>query len=138
MNFQLIYIPWAIGILIATYFLFRAVKRIIKGIINYRKLGREEFMKRLSQGFDNISPTQKAKAEIRGIIISLVGLVAGIITFSIVRVENIWWWAILIMLGGLVITGIQLVGKIQQYRAFKKQDEIFKQVMAKEEENVIQ
>jgi hypothetical protein len=74
MEFQWIYVPWIIGTLIATYFLYRALKRIVKGIISYRKLGKEEFKKRLKEGFESITPTQKSKGELQGLWIMQLGL----------------------------------------------------------------
>jgi purine-cytosine permease-like protein len=127
--FKLIYIPWIIGILVASYFLFRAIRRIIKGIISYRRLGKEEFMKRLKQGFDEITPAQRTKGEINGMVVSLMGLTLGLIVMSIFRIEHIWFWVMFSLGGGVIITIFQLIGKIQQYRVYKKQDEVMKQVM---------
>lgn len=128
------YLPWIIGILIVTYILYRALRRVIKGIINYKKLGKEEFKRRLNEGFMNITPTQKTKGEIKGIIISLTGMIAGIVVLSIFRIEHVWFWAIASLGGGIIITIWQLIGKVQQYKLLKKQDEIFKQLEREEQE----
>jgi len=128
------YLPWIIGILVVTYFLIRALIRIVKGIISYRKLGKQEFMKRLKKGFDDITPTQRTKGEINGIVISLMGMVLGLIIVPIFRIEHFWFWIELSLLGGVIITGWQLIGKLQQLRVLKKQDEIMEE-LNKQEEN---
>ena len=125
---KLLYIPWIIGIVIASYFLYRALKRIIKGIINYRKLGREEFVKRLKDGFDAITPTQRTRGELNGIIVSLIGMVIGLIIVPMYRIKGFWYWIELSLLGGTIITVWQLIGKIQQYRILKKQDKIMEKL----------
>jgi len=121
---KLSYIPWIIGIVIASYFLYRALKRIIKGIINYRKLGREEFVKRLKDGFDAITPTQRTRGELNGIVVSLIGLLIGAIVVPIYRVEGFWYWVEISLIGGVILTVWQLIAKVQQYRILKKQDKI--------------
>jgi predicted PurR-regulated permease PerM len=130
------YLPWIIGIVIALLVLIYALRRIIKGIISYRRLGKKEFMNRLKDGFDNITATQKTKAELRGIVISLIGMILGIVVMSIFRIKNIWFWAIISLVGGVIITIVQLIGKIQQYRIYKKQDDIMKDLSEEQEENV--
>jgi purine-cytosine permease-like protein len=134
-GFKLSYIPWIIGILIAGYFLFRAIKRIIKGIISYRKLGKEEFIKRLKDGFDSITPTQRARGELKGIVISLFGMVLGVIILAIFRIEKVWFWAEFSLIGGSLITVWQLIGKLQQYRMLKKQDKIMEELNKENKED---
>lgn len=128
MTFKLIYIPWIIGILIAGYFLLKAIIRIVKGIISFRKLGKKEFMIRLKDGFDSITPTQRTKGEIRGIVISLIGMILGIVMMAIFRIKGVWFWVEFSLLGGTIITAFQLIGKIQQYRILKKQDKIMEEL----------
>lgn len=126
------YLIWIIGILIAGYFLYRALKRIIKAIINYKKLGKEEFTKRLKEGFENITPTQRTKGELRSMWISQIGLGLGCVLSLIYRVEGIWIAIFLTFLGGFGVNLFGLIGKTQQYKTLKKQDEIMKEL---EEEN---
>ena len=134
MIFKLIYIPWMIGILIALYFLFKALRRIVKGIISYRTLGKKEFLERLKKGFDDITPTQRTRGELNGIAISLIGLVTGFIIMLVFRIEHIWYWVSASLLGGSILTTWQLIGKLQQYRILKKQDEIIKSLDLEEKE----
>ena len=133
MNFELSWIPWIIGILIALYFFYKALKRIIKGIINYRKLGKEEFVRRLKKGFDEITPTQRTRGELNGIIISLLGMLIGLVVVAIYRIAGFWYWIELSLLGGTILTVWQLIGKVQQYRILKKQDEIMKELNENQE-----
>ena len=135
MNLEWIYIPWGVGILIALYFLYRALKRIIKGIISYRTLGKKEFKKRLSKGFDEITATQKTKGELISISISQIGLLLGLILVPIFRIEGLWIAIELTFLGGFGINLFGFIGKLQQYRVFKKQDELMKELEEQDENN---
>ena len=129
---KFIYILLGIGILIAGFFLGRALIVIVKGVIrvikNFIKLGRKEFMKRLKGGFERITPAQRSKGELIGIIISLVGIVLGLVVIPIVRINGVWYWVELILVGSLILTGLQLLGKCQLYKVQKKQDEIMKEL----------
>lgn len=102
--------------------------RITKWIINYKKLGHKEFMERLKKGAENITPTQKTKAELSGTIITLIGVTIGLIATTIVRIDGVWYWVCLILLGSWIITFFSLLGKWQLYRIQKKQDEIMKEL----------
>jgi len=128
MDIRIIYILLVLGILIAGFFLIRALIIIIRGpiriISNYRKLGRKEFMKRLGEGFEKITPAQRSKGELRGIIISIIGIIIGLIVTPIIRIEGVWYWVEVILLGSLILTIFQLIGKLQLYKVQKKQDEI--------------
>lgn len=120
--------------LIGIFFIYSS-KRLIKGIINYRKLGKEEFMRRLKEGAEGITPAQKTKAEINGNIIVLIGIIVGLIVTPIVRIENLWYWVEIILLGSLVITCVQLLGKWQLYKVQKQQDEIMKSLNSQDGSN---
>lgn len=123
-----IYLILILGIIVAGYFLVRALMRITKWIINYKKLGHKEFMERLKKGAENITPTQKTKAELSGTIITLIGVTIGLIATTIVRIDGVWYWVCLILLGSWIITFFSLLGKWQLYRIQKKQDEIMKEL----------
>jgi hypothetical protein len=135
MHIKPIYILLILGILIASYFLIRALIIIIKGLIriikNYRKLGRKEFFNRLRDGTERITPTQKTRAELIGIIISTVGLLVGVIVMPIYRIKGVWVWVEITLIGGLIIELVQLLSKIQLYKLNKKQDEIMKSLGVK-------
>ena len=113
-----------LGSLIVLYYLVRTLKRIIKGIISFRKLGKKEFIKRLKKGFDEITPTERTKGELKGMVISLIGLLIGVVVVAIFRVVGFWYWIEISLVGGIILTVWQLIGKIQQYRILKKQDKL--------------
>ena len=136
MDIRIWYIIYGIGILIAGYFLIKALKRIVKGIRNYRKLGKEEFMKRLIEGAEKITPTQKTRAELSGLIISQIGIICGLIVLPIIRLKNIWWWGEILLVGAFIIGLFGILGKWQLYRIQKKQDDIMKELELNQEQEV--
>lgn len=85
-------------------------------------------MRRLKDGFDSISPTTRTRAEIKGIVISLTGMILGLVIMVIYRIERVWFWVSLSLLGGVVLTVWQLIGKMQNYRMLKKQDKIMEEL----------
>ncbi len=76
------------------------------------KLTRKEFFDKWKQGIQKVTPLQQARIQIRSTKISLIGIVAGI-GVSIYKFENLWW-VLLILLGVLGVTSMQLVGMIQK------------------------
>ncbi len=132
MSFKPIYILWILGILVASYFLIKAIIVIIKGTIriikNYRKLGKKEFFKRLKEGAERITPIQKTKAEIRGNIISLAGILTGLIATPIIRISGVWFWVEVVLLGALILQVVAILGKWQLYNLYKKQDKIMEEL----------
>lgn len=137
MRTNLLYALLIIGIAIAGFFLLRALmiigKAFVRIIRNYRKLGHEEFMRRLKDGAERITPLQKTKVELKGIIITTIGILAGLIATPIVRINGVWFWVELILIGSLIISLFQLLGKWQLYRIQKKQDEIMNQLNLEED-----
>ncbi len=101
---------------------------IIKLIKNYRKLGKEEFWKRFREGVEQITPTQRTKGEINGLVIMLIGLTLGLIATPIIRLEGIWFWIEIILFGSLTMTIFQLIGKLQLYKNYKAQDKIMEEL----------
>ena len=105
---------------------------IIKLIKNYRKLGKEEFWKRFREGVNQITPTQKTKGEINGIIIMLIGITLGLIATPIIRISGIWFWIEIILIGSLIMSIFQLIGKLQLYKNYKAQDKIMEELNKKD------
>lgn len=134
MNRYIIYGLLVVGISIAAYFLLKALKRIITGLKNLAELGAEEFMRRLKDGAERISPLQKTKAELNGIVISFIGLVVGFVATPIIRIEGVWFWVEIVLTGSLILTGTQLLSKLQLHAIQKKQDEVMKSLELEEEE----
>lgn len=129
---MIIYILLIIGILIAAYFLFKASKRIVNGIINYHKLGKEEFKRRLKEGYETMTASQKTKGELVGITITMVGMLLGIIAMAIIKIPGVWWWVEISLIGGLITIGFQLAGKIQLHSLQKAQEEIMEELNVEE------
>ena len=76
------------------------------------KLTRKEFMSRWKVGIQMVTPLQQVRIQVRSTKISLIGIIAGI-GVSIYKFENLWW-VLLILLGVLGVTSMQLVGMIQK------------------------
>lgn len=106
---------------------------IIKLIKNYRELGNEEFMRRFKEGFEMITPTQQVKSQLLGNWIVLIGIIVGIIVNIIVKVENQWFWILIILGGSFFLTLVGMIGLYQKYNIFKKQDEIINQLNREQE-----
>lgn len=123
--------------ILITFFAFKTLKRVIKAIINFRKLGKEEFMKRLNYGFETITPAQRTKGELNGVIISLIGILIGLIVTPIVRLEGIWWWAEIILAGSFIVIAFSLLSTWQKYIGYKKQDDLIKK-LNEEKENELE
>lgn len=72
----------------------------------------KEYMKRWKQGIMKVGLLSQTKIQVRSTWIIIIGLIAGIIV-SIMNAENLWW-LIIILLGALGNTAIQLIGLIQK------------------------
>lgn len=105
--------------------------RILK---NYRKLGKEEFMKRLKDGAEAITPVQKTKAQLNGKIITLLGILIGIVATPIVKIEGVWFWVLIILVGSLLVSGFDLLGTWQLYKVQKQQDAILNSLEEKNDQ----
>ena len=126
-----------IGGILVGLFLFKFLKRPLRIIKSYRRLGKKEFIKRLKKGFDEITPAERAKGELKGMVISLIGLLLGIVVVAIFRVAGFWFWIEISLIGGFIITIWQLIGKIQQYRVLKMQDKIMEELNMGKKKNGI-
>lgn len=118
--------------LIGIFFL-KSLSSIFRLIKNYGKLGHKEFMDRFKEGFEMITPTQKTKAELNGIIITLIGIIIGIIVTIKIRLENVWYWILIILAGSFLMTLFQLISKWQLYQIQKKQDDIITKLNQEQE-----
>lgn len=88
----------------------------------------KQFFKRWRKGIDGITPLQQARTTLLGMWIVVSGLVGGITVTSIVRIENVWWWMLIILSGSFIVTVISLIGAIQKYWRFKEVDKIQKEI----------
>ena len=125
---MIIKIILALGILIVTYFLFKILKIIIKGITSYKKLGKKEFMNRFRKGLNEITPLQKIRGELNGIIFSLIGLVIGIGVIAIFRITGLLYLIEISLVLGAISTTWKLIKKIHQYRILKKQNKFMEEI----------
>ncbi len=91
------------------------------------ELSFKQFMKRWKAGIEGITPLQQAKTTLMGTWIVISGIIGGMGVMAIVRPADIWWWSEIILLGSLIITGIQLLSGVQKYWKFKEQDKIQKE-----------
>lgn len=77
----------------------------------------KEFFKRWKAGIEGITPAQSLRASIQGTYITILGIILGIIA-SIINYKNAWW-IIIILIGALIITVIQLIGMKQKLKIFQ-------------------
>lgn len=114
-----------LGVIIIIFFVFN-LKRIIRGVKNYRKLGKEEFKRRLQEGFESITPLQLTKESLKGQLITVIGILIGVIVTPIIRIEGIWWWMEIILGGSFIVSLVSLIEVYQRYVILKKQDKIMR------------
>jgi hypothetical protein len=82
------------------------------------KLTASEFFSRWGEGIKQITPYQKLKFQLRGTFLILIGLICGLI-ISIKNYKTLWWVAI-ILLGALIVNGIQYFALRQQKSLLKR------------------
>ncbi len=80
------------------------------------KITWKEFGKRWKQGIENVTPFQQVKTTMLGLIISLIGVSWGIVFGLYLKL----WWLVVILVGALFVTGVQLLASIQKYMVFKR------------------
>ena len=87
----------------------------------------KEFFKQWKEGMEKVTPYQQTVITQLGQIVSFIGVVWGIV-FSI-RLG--YYWMMLILIGGLIVLGVQMLGNWQKKQILKQ---LFK--MEKEVSNV--
>ena len=95
------------------------------------KLSFKEFMSRWREGVSGITPLQQSFTQLLGTWIVMTGLIAGIVVTCLVRLENMWVWILIILIGSLIVTGTSLLGQYQKYRAYKRIDMEMKRLNSK-------
>ena len=93
------------------------------------KLNSKQFFKRWGEGIEGITPLQQTKTQLMGTWITITGIVAGIVVNVLIRIEDMWWWITIILVGSLIITGVQMIGTYQKYKMQKKANELMKEAM---------
>ncbi len=76
------------------------------------KLTRKQFFDKWKEGIQKVTPLQQTRIQVRSTKISLIGIFGGI-GVSIWKFENLWW-VLLILIGVLGVTSIQLLGMVQK------------------------
>jgi len=87
---------------------------------NYLTL--KEYMARWKSGIDSITPYQQTNTQLKFTKIVIVGIIGGII-YSIISIKNLWW-LLIILVGALGNTAVQLVGLIQKRNILKNIEEV--------------
>ena len=55
-------------------------------------------------------------------------MIAGIVVNALVRMENVWIWVEVILVGSLIVTAVSLLGLYQKYKIYKRVDEEMKKL----------
>ena len=76
----------------------------------------KEFMIRWKKGIEGVTPEQKINGQIYGTTITFMGLFFGF-GLSLWQFSKLWWLS-LVLFGGMINTGIQLLGLYQQKKVF--------------------
>ena len=76
------------------------------------KLTAGEFFSRWKHGLAKVTPLQQVNIQIKGTYIIILGLCAGIFICSL-NIKTLWWLMV-ILVGGLVNTSVQLLGLWQK------------------------
>lgn len=93
------------------------------------KLTFKQFRKRFWKGVEGISPKQQTKTS----LISQVPIFAGLIWGSVVSFISGMYWLAVILIFALPINFMSFISNLQKYKAQKKAEELYKQVMEEKE-----
>lgn len=74
------------------------------------KVSWREFFRRWKDGVSNMNPLQQNTSMLLGQITSLVGVIWGIVFSLIIG----YYWMMIILIGGLIVLGTQMLGTFQQ------------------------
>lgn len=92
----------------------------------------KQFMSRWRIGVEGITALQQSKTQLMGTWITITGIIAGIVINALIRLENMWWWIEIILVGSLILTGIQFIGTYQKYRIHKRVEKEMKEAIKQE------
>ena len=101
-----------------------------KLIKNYKTLGHKEFFKQWGKGIEGITPVQQLKSQITFTIITIIGILAGIIICSI-GIKTLWW-LLIILIGALGNTLVGLLGLYQKMKLLKGFNQVMEVIDGKE------
>lgn len=80
-----------------------------------------EFFKEVKGGMEKVTPLQQSIITLWGLIISLIGIIWGII-FSI-RIG--YKWMAVILIGGLIVALMQFLGTWQKKTILKRMEDVY-------------
>lgn len=95
------------------------------------KISWKELGSRWKIGMQKVTPLQQSMITQWGQIVSGAGVIWGIV-FSI---RLAYWWMMVILIGGLILVGVQYLGNWQKKMILKKMDEVMKQAEKEVKEN---
>ena len=75
-----------------------------------------QFLKQWKNGIANMNPLQQNTSTLFGQFTSLAGVIWGIVFSFIIG----YYWMMVILIGGLIVLGTQMIGAFQQRKIFKK------------------
>ena len=87
------------------------------------KITWKELGSRWKLGMQKVTPLQQCLITQWAQIVSGAGVIWGIV-FSI---RLAYWWMMVILIGGLILVGVQFLGNWQKKMILKKMDEVMKQ-----------
>ena len=76
------------------------------------KITPKEYMKRWKKGIMKVGLLSQTKIQVRSTWITVVGLVGGLV-IGIINIKTLWW-LVIILVGALGNTAIQLIALIQK------------------------
>lgn len=97
------------------------------------KLTWKQFMERWKSGINQVNPYQQVLIQINSTYIIIFGLLAGIV-ICIIGIKTLWW-LLIILIGGLGNTLVQLIGLMQKRNVLKEVYTTYKE--EKEDEKII-
>ena len=77
-----------------------------------KELTFKEFLQRWRNGLEKVTPLQQVNLQINATFIIIIGLCSGIV-ISIIGIKTLWW-LMLILIGGLFNTVVQMLGLWQK------------------------
>lgn len=89
------------------------------------ELNFKQFMQRWKDGVNGITPLQQNKIQLQGTIISIAGIILGMIA-SLFALKTLWWLEI-VLIGALINTTISAIGiyqKVLMYKNFQSLEQL--------------
>ncbi len=87
----------------------------------------KEYMKRWKVGIMKVGMLSQTKIQVRSTWITVVGLIAGLV-IGLINIKTLWW-LVIILVGALGNTAIQLIGLIQKRNLLDNLEDRQKEVL---------